>query len=220
MNVIATRYRNLTDPLKTQRLVEIGVVVLAALFLLQLILGVLGAALFSSPEPVHPARDSLAVSQLAAAPELTPPQREEIRNRPLFWASRRPLESAVVQTAGAGGEAGTASEEVVKPGKIEGTRLTGVFGAGESAGIIVMSKGKKRRLAVGEEIEGWTLESVNPTEAVFSSAGREARLVLVRGKLEPQMVPAVDNNGATTGQDKLDVKPNKDDEDGLRLGRS
>ena len=220
MTAIARRYRNLADPQKTQRLVELGVVVLAALFLLQLMLGVLGAALFSSPEPVFPARDSLAVTQLADAPELATPQREEIRNRPLFWASRRPLESDVAQTPGSGGEAEASSELVVKPGKIDGTRLTGVFGAGESAGIIVLSKGKKRRLAVGEEIEGWTLESVNPTEAVFSSAGREARLVLVRGKLEPQTAPVMDSNGAKNGQEKPDLKPQEDDEGGLRLGRS
>ena len=69
-------------------------------------------------------------------------------------------------------------------GSIKGIKLAGVFGAGEDAGIIIIGKDKKRRLAVGDEIDGWTLESVDPVEATFSRGVTEARLELKRGKLQ------------------------------------
>ncbi len=61
--------------------------------------------------------------------------------------------------------------------------LAGVFGAGETAGIIVLAKekNKQHRVMINQAVNGWTLESVSPTEAVLSSNGRQATLALQRG---------------------------------------
>ena len=56
--------------------------------------------------------------------------------------------------------------------------MVGLFGTGDSAGVIATSKGKTRRLGIGEILDEWTLESVGVNEAVFSSGSRQETLVL------------------------------------------
>ena len=112
---------------------------------------------------------------------MSPELRNEIRQRPLFWATRRPVDPvAPLATAAA-----EAKAEQKQAAQIAGLELAGVFGAGESAGIIVLAgeKNKKHRVMVNQEIKGWTLESVNSTEAVLSSNGRQATLALQRGDI-------------------------------------
>lgn len=190
------RYQGQLAPLRSERRAELLVVVLLALLLLQLAWGAYRSAFPAIPEPVLPTAEALEIGSLRSAPPLPPELRNEIRQRPLFWVSRRPV-SAVApleQTAAA-----QAKAEQRQAAKIAGLELAGVFGAGEAAGIIVLAKekNKKHRVMAGQEINGWTLESVSPTEAVLSSNGRQATLALERGKIwvtemapEPEALPA------------------------------
>ncbi|RLQ23688.1 hypothetical protein DWB85_00590 [Seongchinamella sediminis] len=185
MNLV-DRYRNLEDPTRAERRVELALVLVLLLLALQLLWGGFRALFPALPEPVQPRPDSLQVSELVVGVEVDPGLRAEIAARPLFWPSRRPPEPEVEALAEAQPEA---EAEAGKPGKIDGIQLTGIFGGGESAGIIVINKGKKRRLMVGEKINGWELASVQPSEALFINGDRKTALVLKQAVI--QAAPAV-----------------------------
>jgi len=197
------RYRSLANPLKTERSVELCLLVVVALFIVLLLVGGLRGLLFSGPEPVYPREASLAVQPITPAPQLTAEQRNQISGRPLFWSSRKPLDAAVSEELAG---SGTGPGEPGAPGKIAGTKLAGVFGGGETAGIIVISRGKERRLIVGEELEGWTLKAVRPTEAVFAGDGEETTLALAREKL----IVSAPQQEATTEQPRKTEKADAD----------
>jgi hypothetical protein len=233
-----SRYRGLVDPLRSERRVEAAVLVLLVLLCLQLLWGAYRAALPGMPEPVLPTADALTVQSLRAVDGLTPEMRAEIRQRPLFWAARTPSASIAQQDAAIAQQALANSE----PAEIKGLKLAGVFGTGESAGIIVLAtkKNTKHRVRVDQEVGGWTLQSVNATEAVLSRDGRQATLALQRGNIlvtdtapapqpaavtkkakapaeqaaapERRKKPAKNQNGSRA------AKPNADD-DSLSLGR-
>lgn len=164
------RYRENANPLRSQRRVELAVLVLALMLCAQLLYSGARLAMLSAPEPVPLAADALSVGQIIAAQGISAEQRGEIVARPLFWQSRRPQEdiAAVTRDDGAHG----------KVGKLKGIRLLGVFGAGETAGAIVQQEKSKKRILLGEEINGWTLESVEPNRVTFSSGGRSGALLL------------------------------------------
>ncbi|KAA1194531.1 hypothetical protein F0M18_03645 [Pseudohalioglobus sediminis] len=194
---LASRYRNLTEPLQTERRVELVLLVLVLLLVLQVLWGLYRAIVPSVPDPVRPTSEALATRDLVAMQAVPADARAGIRQRPLFWVTRRPV-NAVEQPAA---ETTASASKDAKPQKIEGLKLAGVFGAGDSAGIIVLAKDKKHRVTVGQEIKGWTLQSVGSTEALFSSNGREAKLALKRGKIEfaevpPEELPAAEGSKA------------------------
>ena len=201
------RYQGLSDPLRAERMVELVVLVLLGLLVLQLLWGGYRALVPSIPESVRPARDSLSVSEISGLAVVSPEQRAQIRQRPLFWASRAPLPPAEPVKAKPDPDAAKAA----KPGKIENVKLAGVFGAAETVGIIIISKGKKRRVMVGEEINGWTLQAVGETSADFNASGKQASLALKRGEIQVSEVAqseATDDNNAD-GADKESKSTNK-----------
>ena len=187
MNLTA-RYRDLQDPLRSERKVELVLVILVALFLLQLLWGGFRAIIPSSAEPVLPREASLRVEPLQEQGQVDPEMRAEIASRPLFWATRRPLAGEAEVAANSAEDAKQQQAAEKKAGKIDGVKLAGVFGGGETAGIIALSKGKKHRLIVGQEINGWKLESVEPTVATFSSNGRTSQLQLKQVDIKPSSV--------------------------------
>jgi len=165
------RYSVTTQPLRTERRVETALLVLLFLFIVQLVWGFTQLSQQFYPEAIEPAPDSL---QLVASPDIetvTPAQSNDIRSRPLLWLSRRPVGEVV---------------EVVKPEKKEDAadldkmKLVGVFGAGESAGMIVRVEGKPQRLRLGGDLAGWTLESVAEKEVVLKKGARRKTLSLER----------------------------------------
>ncbi len=188
MRALIQRYRVSEDPLRTERRVEAVVLLLLALLVLQLLWGLLRFFLPGTADPVVPNAESLQVTSLLGAAEVSAEDREEITRRPLFWAGRTPLAVAAQPAAGA---AEPQAEQ--KVASLDGVKLAGVFGAGEEAGIIVINKGKKQRLSVGQELNGWTLDTVDPTLAVLSSGGRQAQLQLQLG------VPAATQKAARKG---------------------
>ena len=170
---IGSRYRVSGDPLRTLRRIELAAVLLGLLFCLQLALGGLRLATLSAPDPVTPAPDSLRVPAVLSPVSVAASERNEIISRPLFWSGRRPVE-----------EVATLSEPQAKAGELKGVTVVGLFGSGERAGIIALVKGQKRRILLGDVVEGWTLKSVAPFELVVANGGRTETLSLERGSVK------------------------------------
>ena len=176
---LSERYRVATQPLRTERRIEVFVILLLLALLLQLIVGVASLGLQSTPEAIAPAPDTLQLVVFPGRVAVSAAQSNEIRSRPLLWPSRRPDESVVELPE-------TTTE---KASNLSEMSLVGVFGAGDSAGIIVRVKGKSRRLRPGGELAGWTLESVAEKEAVLKNGNRRETLVL-----KPAVAPRANVN--------------------------
>jgi hypothetical protein len=135
------RYSVRSNPLKTERRVDLGGRRIIKKLLLQLIYSGLRLALLTSPQAIAPAPDTLVVGEVASA------------------LNRRPALEEVEKAP---------PPEEEKSGDLKGVKLVGVFGVGESAGIIALVKDKKQRILLGEKVLGWTLQSVEPTRIVLS----------------------------------------------------
>jgi hypothetical protein len=173
--MVRDRYRVKVNPLLTERRIELAILLLFLLLILQLVYGASRLALLSTPKVVSPAADSLQVSEILSQQRITMEQRNEIRDRPLLWAARRPFVAPV-------------SVPVVKapePKPFKGFQLVGLFGHGESAGVIVSLKGKTQRMRPGETLGEWKLKSVGANDAVFTSGSQEETLVLKVAPIAP-----------------------------------
>ena len=170
------RYRVREEPLRSERRVELLVLVVAVLLGLQLLYTGVRLATLSAPAPLAPAPSSLEVAAVGEPADVSDSESDTIKSRPLFWRGRRPTVAPVV----------TAKPEektvATKSGNIDNVKLRGVFGSGDSAGIIALVDGKKQRIRVGDEVNGWTLVAVKPDRGVFESDGRKRALVLERKK--------------------------------------
>ena len=174
-----------------RKLALIAVAVVAVL-----LVGSLAAVLgLSAPDPVKPSADSLEAMNISL-PESLQDGGQDFVGRPLFWASRRPLDSEalVVESADAGTKrvpTGTASA-------LDEVRVVGLYAIpGGTSGAILSEKGKRRRMSVGDTVRGWTLVEVRGDVAVFSGTvwrgedpvnrevGLEHALVGARGDAKP-----------------------------------
>lgn len=167
------RYSVQSNPLKTERRVELAALVILAVLLLQLVYSGLRLVLLSSPQAIAPAPDTLVVGEVASALNLSAADSEELLGRPLFWPSRRPAPEVVDKAP---------PPEEEKSGDLKGVQLVGVFGVGESAGIIALVQGKKQRILRGEKLLGWTLQSVEPTRIILVDKGSRRELSLEPGQ--------------------------------------
>jgi len=123
----------------------------------------------SSPDAVAPPPDTLTIGEVRPSARPSAAESEELLARPLFWPSRR-QPTAVDEKV--------AESEIEEPGDLSGFKLVGVFGTGESAGVIALVKDKKQRILLGEKLNGWTLQSVEPNRIVLVDKGRRKELVL------------------------------------------
>jgi hypothetical protein len=171
------RYRVQGEPLRSERRVELLVLSLAVLLLALALYYAVRLVTLAPPPAVMPGADSLGVTAVEGAGPVTDAQRAAMLQRPLFWSSRRPVESA--ETAEA------APAEDPKSGNIDNVILLGVFGEGSSAGIIARVGGRQQRVTVGESVEGWTLDAVALQHAVFSRSG-ESREVPLQKSAPPR----------------------------------
>lgn len=213
------RYRDLADPLRSERRVELLVLVLLLILVVQLAWALLRLLLPNTLTPVLPTADAMRVVSAYSAPAPDPEQRSEIRDRPLFWDTRRP----VVAVEEPPPEEAVAEEESEQEqlGKIKNVTLAGVFGSGESAGIIYLAKGKEHRIMVGDEINGWVLESVEPSRAIFSGDGKSAELNLKRGNITVAQPAPSETGGSKTTQPDASTAAESGDSSGggtLTLG--
>jgi hypothetical protein len=171
LRAIKGRYRVGVDPLRTERRIEAAVILLLLLLVLQLAYGASRLAILTTPAPILPASDSLEVISSISLDTITARQRSEIRSRPLFWTGRRPAEDVA-------NAAELQELKELKEHTFEGVRLLGVFGAGESVGIIAQVKGKSRRVLLGQKVDGWTLEKVEGNDAVFVAGSQREKATL------------------------------------------
>ena len=172
---VRARYAVTVDPLRSERRVEAVLVALGFALCLQLLYSGARLALVSSPEAILPAEDALRAAAPGSLAAVTAEQSDEIRRRPLFWQDRRPLASDA--------SVAVTEEAAEEAGEIKGVKLVGVFGSGDSAGVIALVKGKKQRILQGDAVQGWTLESVAPDRAVLATGDRRAELLLKQGKV-------------------------------------
>ena len=156
---LKARYSVALNPLRTERRLELAVVVIAALLVLQIVWAIVSRLTYSGPEAILPAPDALIVSSLVEQTVPADAASQEIVSRPLFWESRRPEDGPEAQVV--------APPVPAKGKKLEGVRVVGIFGSGDSGGAIVIANGKKQRISVSDALEGWLLESVASDRAVF-----------------------------------------------------
>jgi hypothetical protein len=166
LNAVTARYTQASEPLRTERRVEILAVLVLLLIGLQLLSLAAGSLFERRIDPVLPTPDSLQIADATGMARVEAGDTRDLLARPLFWVSRRPEQGALVEPE---------IEEVQASGsaapKLKELRITGVFGAGAAGGAIVNYRGQLRRVRVGEELDGWTLDSVSPTAVSFASAG-------------------------------------------------
>lgn len=211
---IRERYSVSTDPLRTERRVELAVIVLAAILVLQLIWAGTRILLADKVAPVAPAADSLLVAEVPRPQSVDAKGSAAVQARPLFWAERRP--SDVIASTAA--EAAAAAEDAQAAPKMKNVTLLGVFGSGMTGGAIVAVKGKQERIAVGEEVQDWQLQEIAANRAVFVSGGsRDERELL------PRVIPLpVDAAGDVVmpgaGQDNSNATAADEEEPQLTLG--
>ncbi len=167
---VVSRYRVAQDPLRTERRIELLCLVPALLLVLQLAWILAGALLPSAPAAVEPAASALTVADQLTRRVVAPGDSAELRERPLFWEGRRPIASADTK----------AQRKPDRAPKLKGVRLLGVFGSGDSGGIIALVQNEQQRIRVGEEVAGWTLEQVSADGATLASGADTESLVLER----------------------------------------
>ncbi len=119
---------------------------------------------------------------------------EQMVSRPLFMKGRRPV-----------AESSTAQAEAEMLQANFDWQLDGIYSTPKGSYILLSrAKGKKprdnyRKLTVGGMVEGWKLEEIDATKAVFSVAGEKKQLLLKKPK--PKMPnnpgnPPTDPSGA------------------------
>jgi len=171
---LGQRYRVSEDPLRTLRRIEMVALLLAVLLCLQLGFGAFYLAAATGPAPVRPAADSLHVPAVFGPVVVAAQERNEIVTRPLFWSGRQPAEMVAVEVV---------DEADVKARELKDVKLVGVFGSGERLGIITLVKDKKRRILVGESLDGWTVKTIESNDAVLTNGERRETLSLQRGEV-------------------------------------
>lgn len=95
--------------------------------------------------------------------------------RPLFWATRRPV--SVEEGAP------TVAATTAPPSDLDRMELTGVYFAGDASGVIVRMSGERLRVPLGQEVMGWKLERVTATEVHFSSGGQQRAIQLEHARM-------------------------------------
>jgi hypothetical protein len=206
-----TRYQVQQNPLKTERRIELAVLVLLVLLLFSAVLGGFRLVASNEPDPVFPSADSLAVQALQLDAGLTAEQVAEILNRPLFWQSRRPLVPP--------------PKVVAKPKpkaakKLAGVNLLGVYGAGDGLGLIATVDGVFSRINKGQSVKGWKFSGYEEGAAVFVSGGKKSVLPLEQTTPSVKIVsvPTADNSSAKASSEAN--SPEEDDGGGLTFGGS
>lgn len=172
-NTLRERYSVSANPLRTERRLELVLLLLCLVLALQLLFSGARLVLPADPDSVLPSADAMQVNAVQRLVSVSSEQSQEIRQRPVFWPTRRPLEPVPVEP----------EPEVVveKASEIKDVKLLGVFGSNESSGIIALVKGKKRRILQGEKLEGWTIEKVEPSRVLLVDGPRSNELTLRTG---------------------------------------
>jgi hypothetical protein len=152
----------------------------------------------SAPDALLPSIDDTVDASLVGVEDVDSQLSDEMIARPLFWVSRRPVSVSIP----------TKVSPVVTSGKLKDIKLLGLFGVGDGAGIIAAIGGDKQRLSVGDKVKGWTLDTVERNEVVFSNGAQREKLQL---KQQVFVVPAASGAGTGSGQATSGNKPSGKD---------
>lgn len=143
--------------------------------LLALLVGLLVLVAKGGVERIAPSESVFRPWTMAPQEPESPDMARALLERPLFWGRRRPL--APEQPAPAVAAAPKKPAGPKKPA-LAGYRLAGMFSSEFDAGVVVVGPKERRRLVVGQSIDGWMLERVDENGAVFvheASQGRQGR---------------------------------------------
>ena len=190
---LISRYRVSENPLKAERRIELAALVLLLLLGLQVALGVLSIVASSSVPAILPSQDVLNVGKLEQIAQADADARNQVVSRPLFWLGRRSVTAAEVVVV-------EPAPEKAAGQKIKGVKLVGTYGGG----AIIRLKNDKRRVAVGDEVEGWLLDAVEPNSARFVRGAAVDELMLQRvdaSKLV-KMVPSAPEQKPPAAEEK------------------
>ena len=170
---VVARYHVAENPLKAERRAELAAVVLLLILCVQIALGLVSIVGTQSVPVILPSDDALTVGKLEQIVQVKADARDEIVSRPLFWEQRSPAMAAEV----------VAVEPIERESagqKLKDVKVVGIYGSGTTGGAIVRVKGTKRRVAIGEEVSGWVLDTVSPNSARFVKGASADELVLQR----------------------------------------
>jgi len=182
---LPARYAVQADPLRSERRVELAVLVCGALLGLLALYLLLRVVLATDIKPIAPAPDSVRVATVAGDDALLAEEREVLLARPLFWAGRTPEEEREAPEVVAEVE----TKEKAAP-RMKDVTVWGIYGSGDTGGVILSVKQRQLRLAVGEEVDGWRLDRVTGDSAVFISGGVRDERELVPQVIEVSSVSA------------------------------
>ena len=141
-----------------------------------------GAIIFLELEPAG--AEDAAVAKVAARPDTAPtmrlqqnPRIDELLAatlaRPLFSSTRRPPQSA--------------STDAATDSDLADTRLTGIVTEpGRRTAIFAVNGDKPLRVAEGEAVSGWRIESITPREVSLSGPSGTKTL---QPKMDPNLAP-------------------------------
>ena len=171
LEAVVARYQVRENPLKALRRLELAAVGLGLLFLLWATLGGLATAIGGGPKPVFPAEDTLKVRALGLEPALDEEGSDRLVSRPLFWEGRRAIDKRPLELI-------VTTPKPAKVEKLEGVTLHGVYGEGESLGVIATVDGELTRINANSSIKGWKMVSYANGEVTLENGGRTQSLPL------------------------------------------
>lgn len=151
------------------------------LLALVLLLWVLGAAGWSPPAPVAPA---IPETIYTPRPVFEAGQDNAMLERPLFWASRRPVAPDAPPPV------------MVKDGFAEDAQLIGMAGTGENLVALIRTEGTVVRLMRGEKLGSWRLDALDAEGVVFLGGKGDVRRLRMehapqdKGATAPSAPPA------------------------------
>jgi hypothetical protein len=178
--------------------------ILTAILVLQLLWSGLRLLLTSEPDPIYPAEASLRVDGILYAAQPGGELSRALVSRPLFWQDR----SAYVPET---------HEEIEEPVDSRGSeainqvKLQGVYNTGTVPGIIISYGEERRRMRLGESVEGWKFIQLLPEGAVFRSGEEKRTLDLEHALSGPKPVEDTAADEPAAGAKDVSGAGNKQD---------
>lgn len=199
IEAVVARYQVRENPLKALRRLELAAVGLGIVFLLWATLGGLATAIGGGPKPVFPAEDTLKVRALGLEPALDEEGSDRLVSRPLFWEGRRAIDKRPLELI-------ETTPKPVQVKKLEGVTLHGVYGEGESLGVIATVDGQLTRINANSSIKGWKMVSYADGKVTLENGGRTQSLPLELTAPSVRVVAAPRSEPSSTESDQTQTE--------------
>lgn len=199
IEAVVARYQVRENPLKALRRLELAAVGLGIVFLLWATLGGLATAIGGGPKPVFPAEDTLKVRALGLEPALDEEGSDRLVGRPLFWEGRRAIDKRPLELI-------ETTPKPVQVKKLEGVTLHGVYGEGESLGVIATVDGQLTRINANSSIKGWKMVSYADGKVTLENGGRTQSLPLELTAPSVRVVAAPRSEPSSTESDQTQTE--------------